>query len=326
MDKSPTLHQPSLDDVEIFVEVARAKSFTKAGENLEIPNGTVSRRISSLEKQLGVRLFDRNTRRVTLTPHAERYFERCAHLIDEMRICHEALRHTTDFSGGKVSISLPVDFGIHWLAPIIGEFSRVYPAIKLNIDLSPHPIDFLAERIDISIRIGQINSVQLIGIELESIEMGLYAAPSYLRTYGYVRSHLDLPKHQCIHLLKNKTWHMDLGGESYEIPVDAYIASNNMGLMLKLAKDALGIAFLPRKLAAQAENDGELTEVLSNYKVAALPVNALISSRTQPMAVKVFLRFLKERFSQTNRHTQYISNSKDKLSNQGEGIFAFDRD
>lgn len=138
----------SLDDMALFVAVARAASFTRASARLGVPGATLSRRIAAMEKRLGVRLFDRTTRRVELTD-ACRYLERCAHLVDEACLAEEALRESAGAPTGHLRVSMPVDLGLFWVGPLLPEFARQHPAVTLDVDLSSRAVDLVAEHVDV---------------------------------------------------------------------------------------------------------------------------------------------------------------------------------
>jgi hypothetical protein len=118
-----------LNDMALFVEVAKAKGFRGAAEVLGMPNSTLSRRISALEKAIGLRLLHRTTRKVELTEAGQIYFERCKRIVDEARLAHEQLGEMLAQPTGVLRVSLPVDFAITYLAPLIAEFADLYPGI-----------------------------------------------------------------------------------------------------------------------------------------------------------------------------------------------------
>jgi DNA-binding transcriptional LysR family regulator len=117
-------------DMALFVEVVKARSFRGAAETLGMPNSTLSRRIGLLEKAIGLRLLNRTTRRIELTEAGQVYFERCKRIVDEARLAHEQLGEMLAQPCGLLRVSLPVDFAITYLAPLIAEFARRYPGIK----------------------------------------------------------------------------------------------------------------------------------------------------------------------------------------------------
>jgi DNA-binding transcriptional LysR family regulator len=121
-----------LDDMALFVEVVKAKSFRGAAGVLGTPNSTVSRRISALEKALGLRLLHRTTRRIELTEAGQLYFERSKRIVEEARLAHVELGEMLARPTGLLRVSLPVDFAITYLAPVIADFARLYPEITLT--------------------------------------------------------------------------------------------------------------------------------------------------------------------------------------------------
>ena len=139
----------ALHDMTLFVEVARTKNFSAAGRRLGVPAATLSRRIAAMEREFGVRLFDRTTRRVELTEAGARYFERCAHLADEARLAQESLRETATRPGGHLRVSMPVDLGVYMVGPLLPEFTRQFPGITLDLDLSSRH----ADHVDVAIRL-----------------------------------------------------------------------------------------------------------------------------------------------------------------------------
>ncbi len=289
---------PSLDDIALFVEVARTGSFTKASANLGIPGGTLSRRIATMERLLGVRLFDRTTRRVEVTEPARRYFDRCAHLIDEAKLASEVLGESAALPSGHVRVSLPVDLGIFWIAPLLPEFGRKYPKITLDLDLSPKYANLVGDRIDVAIRIGQPNDELLISKKIGDIQMGLYAAPSYLGQRGLLKRVTDLSQHDCIHRVthsRKTPWTLAKNGQSSTVDVSGRVVANNIGMLLALAEGGMGVAMLPSALVKTAVIEGRLIPVLQNYHLDPLPVFSVISSRMQTAAVRAFLDYLSMR-------------------------------
>ena len=283
-----------MDDMALFVAVARAGSFTQAGINLGMSNGCVSRRIAAHEKQLGVRLFDRNTRQVRLTQPALRFFDRCAALLDELRVTHEVLRETAEAPTGIISVSVPVDFGVFWLAPVLGNFANLHPSVKVKVDLSPHHADLITESIDIAIRVGPFVGDNLIAHRLADIEMGLYASAKYCALHGIPEHPHALVTHQCIPTLGTSSWTFNVAGADMEIAVDGSFSTNIMSLMLQLIQFDHGIAVLPKSLASESLRKGEIVALLPEFPLNGLTVHAVTLSRMKTQAVQVFLDFIRQ--------------------------------
>ena len=289
-----------LHDMTLFVEVARTASFSRASANLGVPGATLSRRIAAMERQFGVRLFDRTTRRVELTDAGRRYFERCDDLVDQARLAHEALRDAAEGLTGHVRVSMPVDMGVNHVGPVLTEFARRYPGISFDLDLSPSHRDLVGEQVDVAIRIGAVKGDQLIVRRIGSVEMLLFAAPSYLERHGEPQQPADLVEHECIAFptpQREARWCLQRDTGAMEVTVRGRFALNNLGLMRLLAERGMGIAVLSHALARDAVNAGRLVQVLQGWTLPPLPVHAVMSSRLQSASVRAFVDFLAARLT-----------------------------
>ncbi|MBL8380473.1 MAG: LysR family transcriptional regulator [Burkholderiales bacterium] len=290
----------SLDDLALFVEVARSRSFSRASANLGVPGATLSRRIAGMERRLGVRLFDRTTRRVELTEPAQRYFERCAPLVDEAGLAHEALRAAAERPSGHLRVSMPVDLGIYWIGPLLPEFARQHPGISFELDLSSRHSDLIADHIDVAFRLGAVKGDQLIARRIGALKQALFAAPDYLDRHGRPQQPAELVEHDCLHVAaapRAARWRFRNGSNTIEVGVRGRFALNNVGLMRLLAERAMGIAMLPPSLAREGVVAGRLEQVLPDYTLPEMPLHAVLSSRLQPAAVRAFVDFMATRLA-----------------------------
>ena len=172
-----------LSYMRLFVEVARTKSFRRAAEALDMPNSTLSRHISELEKTIGLQLLHRSTRKVELTAAGEVYFKRCQSIVEEARIAHESLRRC---SGAAQRHAACVDAGrsrYGYFAPILSEFAKAYPLISFEFDLTPRRVDCQSEPFDLAIRIGPPPETPstLVARQIALLPRYLYASPGYLK-------------------------------------------------------------------------------------------------------------------------------------------------
>lgn len=172
-------HLAALHDVALFVEVARTRSFSRASVSLGVPGATLSRRIAAMEARLGLRLFDRTTRRVGLTEAGQRYFLRCEHVVDEAKLAQEASQQDANRPSGHVRLSMPVDLGVSYVGPLLPDFARLHPGVSFDSDLSPHHSDRVGEHIDVAIRLGAVKGDQLVVRRIGDIAQGLFASPGY---------------------------------------------------------------------------------------------------------------------------------------------------
>ncbi len=200
-----------LNDMALFVEVVKARGFRGAAQALGMPNSTLSRRIGALEKAIGLRLLHRTTRKIELTEAGLIYFERCKRIVDEARLAHEQLGELLAQPSGVLRASLPVDFAVTYLAPLIAEFASLYPGITFDFDLTPRQVDLVSEPFDVAIRMGEPENSQLIARPLASLQANLYASPGYLERSGEPRTPADLGQHECLGMLKVGSWTLHEG-------------------------------------------------------------------------------------------------------------------
>ena len=288
----------ALHDMTLFVEVARTRNFSAAGRHLGVPVATLSRRISAMEREFGVRLFDRTTRRVELTEAGARYFERCAHLADEARLAQEALRETATRPSGHLRLSMPVDLGVSVIGPLLPEFARQYPGITFDLDLSSRKTDLVGDHVDVAIRLGEVKGDQLIARRIGAVGLALFASPTYLDLRGTPATPADLGEHECVLLRVPRLqvrWRLEREGMESDVMVRGRVMVNNHGLLRLLAERGMGIAALTPDLVRDALASGRLVRVLPQWAMAPLPIHAVTASRLQPASVKVLVAFLADR-------------------------------
>ncbi|NWA05914.1 LysR family transcriptional regulator [Pseudomonas gingeri] len=288
-----------LNDMALFVEVVKMRSFRGAAEALGMPNSTLSRRISGLEKQIGLRLLHRTTRRIELTEAGQLYFERCKRIVDEARLAHEQLGEMLAQPSGLLRASLPVDFANIYLAPLIAEFARLYPGISFDFDLTPRQVDLVSDPVDIVIRMGEPANSNLIARKLASLRRALYASPNYLELCGEPKQPSELIRHECLRMrgAGSDRWKLSNGVVNEEVQVGGRFELNSVGMLRRLASLASGIALLPVDIAAQDVANGTLRRVLPDWQATPVPVYALTETRLLPAKTQRFIEFLRERLT-----------------------------
>ena len=287
-----------LNDMALFVEVVKAHSFRKAAEAMAMPNSTLSRRISGLEKAIGLRLLNRTTRKIELTEAGQLYFDRCKRIVDEARLAHEQLGEMLAHPSGLLRASLPVDFANIYLAPLIAEFARRYPGISFEFDLTPRQVDLVSEPVDVVIRMGEPADSNLIARKLAILSRRLYASPRYLELNGEPSDPSELVNHECLRLRKAGKWQLSHSGEVVEVEVGGRFQLNSVGMLRRLATLDLGIALLPEGIAADDLRTGLLQPVLPQWQANPIPVYALTETRLLPAKTQRFIEFLREQLEQ----------------------------
>lgn len=311
-----------LDDMALFVAVARTGSFTQAAQSLEMPKSTLSARISRLEQRMGLPLLKRSTRKVELTEAGRLYFNRADALVSEAGLLHEQLGHLLREPQGLLRLSVPVDFTHEFIAPYLGEFCERFPLIQLSFDVTPRKVNLISERFDVAIRAGKQPDSGLVQRLLAMFSGGLYAAPAYVARHGKPLEPADLARRQCLRFPPgfDDVWELRHAHEmaaqadgdpangatidgntpspqSRSIRVNGRIASNSLELNLRLALHGFGIAALPDALAAPYAAQGHLQALLPGWQTRAVPVYAFTANKLLPARAQAFIDFLKEKLA-----------------------------
>lgn len=284
-----------LKDMALFVEVVKARGFRRAADAMGIPNSTLSRRISELEKSIGLRLLHRTTRRIELTEAGQIYFERCKRIVDEARLAHEQLGEMLAQPSGVLRVSFPVDFAVTYLAPLIAEFAGLYPGLTFDFDLTPRRVDLVSEPFDVAIRMGEPENSQLIARTLATLTPYLYASPGYLQRAGEPGKPAELERHECINMRRAGTWTLHSGKETATVSVGGRFSLNSVGMLRRLAMLDLGIILLPKEIVADELASGRLRRILPHWHGTPQPVYAMTETRLLPAKTQRFIEFLRER-------------------------------
>jgi len=284
-----------LNDMALFVEVVKARGFRSAAEATGIPNSTLSRRISGLEKVIGLRLLHRTTRRIELTEAGQIYFERCRRIVDEARLAHEQLGEMLAQPSGVLRASLPVDFAVTYLAPLIAEFAGLYPGINFDFDLTSRRADLVSEPFDVAIRMGESESSQLIARTVASLTPQLYASPGYLERSGEPARPADLARHECLSVQKAGSWTLHDGKRTASVPVGGRFALNNVGMVRRLCALDMGIILVPKEVVVDELASGALRRVMPAWHGTPTPVYAMTETRLLPAKTQRFIEFLQQR-------------------------------
>ncbi|WP_416051880.1 LysR family transcriptional regulator [Cupriavidus basilensis] len=284
-----------LNDMALFVEVVKAKGFRSAAEVMGVPNSTLSRRINALEKAIGLRLLHRTTRKIELTEAGQIYFERCKRIVDEARLAHEQLGEMLAQPSGVLRASLPVDFAVTYLAPLIAEFAGLYPGITFDFDLTPRRVDLVSEPFDVAIRMGESENSQLIARALAALTPHLYASPGYLEQSGEPNKPADLDRHECLSILKAGSWTLRDGKRSATVSVGGRFVLNSVGMSRRLATLDMGIVLMPEEVVADELASGKLRRIMPQWHGTPMPVYAITETRLLPAKTQRFIEFLRER-------------------------------
>jgi DNA-binding transcriptional LysR family regulator len=299
-----------LNDIALFVEVARRKSFSLAARALEMPTSTLSRRISELERAVGMRLLNRNTRRLDMTDAGAVYFERCQSLVDEARFAHEQLLSISSQPQGKLIVSLPDSLAVLLLADSLQAFTDKYPELECELDLSLRSADPHAAPFDVMLRLGEPSSINngMEVRELLALTRHLYASDEYIEKFGEPQTPGDLRNHECLRGYTTETssaWLLSKGDQQERVVVQGRVTANNMGLLSDFVSLGMGIAPLPVYAATQGRmaRAHSLRRVLPEWSAAPMPVFAIFPSRIMPAKTRAFMDFIVPKLAPANGDT-----------------------
>ncbi|MBV4551828.1 LysR family transcriptional regulator [Pseudomonas sp. SWRI102] len=290
-----------LNDVALFVQVVRSGSFAEAARRLGMPSNTVSRRVQQLEAQLGARLLQRSTRKLTLTNVGEGFYERCVVAVDSLLDAGQALMQGSDEPSGLVRIAAMADFFDFFPMEWIADFLAAHPRVQLDFVLSDARVDLIADRIDVAFRGGALLDSGYVGRQLlGNVGDGLVASPAYIAARGMPASLDDLAHHHAVtfaHPSGLSHWRLvGPDGVEAEVQIPSRFNANTAQALRKATVAGLGIAVLPSALSRMDLDAGRLVRVLPHYQRHGFGLNVLYPSRRQlPLAVSAFIALVMEK-------------------------------
>ncbi|UAY92765.1 LysR family transcriptional regulator [Pectobacterium polaris] len=258
----------SLNGLAVFVQVAETRSFIAAGRLLGVSASAVGKSIARLEEKLGVRLFHRSTRSITLTAEGSLFLARSRRILAEIEAAELELSQTSAVPRGRLRVSLPLVSSL--VLPVLGEFMREYPEIELDLDFTDRMVDVIEEGFDAVVRTGDPVDSRLTARRLGAFRSLLVAAPDYLTRRGTPQIPVDLMQHACLHYRfpnsgKLEPWALRLPPGDPELPLPTSMVCNNIETRLCFALQGLGIAYLPDFSIREPLASGHLQSILTDY-------------------------------------------------------------
>ncbi|WP_028534059.1 LysR family transcriptional regulator [Paludibacterium yongneupense] len=258
----------SLNGFVVFVQVAETRSFVAAGRLLGVSASAVGKSVARLEEKLGVRLFHRSTRSVTLTAEGALFLERSRRILAEIEAAELELSQASAAPRGRLRVSLPLVSSL--VLPVLGEFMREYPEIELDLDFTDRMVDVVEEGFDAVVRTGEPADSRLSARRLGTFQMQLVASPDYLARRGTPVAPADLRRHACLHYRfpnsgKLETWALRQTPGEPELQLPTSMICNNIETRVCFALQGLGIACLPDFAIREPLADGRLVLILADH-------------------------------------------------------------
>ena len=260
-----------------FLAVVREESISGAARALNLPRATLSRRISALEADLGVRLIHRRTNRLTLTEAGEELRLRAQRIVEDVSDAWNAVRRLDGTPRGLLRVSVTGPY----FTQLFTDFLCDYPEVRLEVQSTTRHVDLLSEGVDVAIRIGPVKDQNLIARRLHTDRLIAVASPGYLEWRGTPDAPENLADHNCIvgfagEWTPSKSWPLLKGGS---VPVGGRLSANEIELVMKTVLSGIGIALLPSAVAADHLRKGELVPVLTDRVGAEIPVSLVYADR-----------------------------------------------
>jgi DNA-binding transcriptional LysR family regulator len=288
------------NDLALFARVVESGSFSQAAQRANLPKSTVSRRIALLETRLGERLLQRTTRKLMLTEFGASLLEHARKVVEEVEAAGALVQHRQLAPSGRLRISMPGDFANLGMTDMLASFVERYPAISLELDLSPRRVDLVGENFDIAIRMGDLpddSSLHARRVALE--EMALYASPAYIERRGMPQHPDDLLQHELLCLGSRsggaQVWQLTKGKTVWQRDLPSRLIANSPDLLARMACAGTGIAASSGLFAEGPMETGELVRVLPEWSLPEVTGWAVFPGRRlMPAKTRVFLDMMEE--------------------------------
>ena len=276
-----------------FVRIVDKGSLTAAAAALDTSLPSVVRTLASLERELGVRLLNRTTRRIHLTDDGTHYLERCRAILSAVQETEAAFTSHRAEPHGRLVVTASVLFGRRYIAPIVNDFLRRYPKVSAELLFVDRVVNLVEEGIDVAVRIGRLRDSSLVAVPVGKVRRVVCASPEYLRRCGTPRAPHDVRAHACVRhtgLAPRSDWHFRTGRRTVAVPLNAVISCNDIDSSLEACASGHGLGLFLSYQTAPYRNERRLRYVLEEFETDPLPVQLLYpQSRLVTGKVRAFV-------------------------------------
>lgn len=284
-----------LEDIRAFVEVIEAGGFSEAARRLGVSKSIVSRRVSRLEEDLGVRLISRTTRGVSATEAGLEFKLRGQRILEELEEARDAVAQSGDTVVGLLRVAAPLSF-LDYAAPALADLAKAHPRLKVEASYSDARVDIVAERFDCAIRIGALPDSSLVARRIAPIYGVLVATPDYLDRHGRPQTPADLGAHEFLIRHGLETLRLQRGEIEVSVRTEGRFRADSGAALLRAALTGLGVAALPTFMLHEAIVSGALEVVLPDYMFAPTALSLVRPPGPAPGKVRALTDLLIERF------------------------------
>lgn len=288
-----------LETMSVVIAVAETGSISAAARRLKSPVATVSRKVAELESRLKAQLFQRTSRRMTLTAAGRSYIEACRRIIEQVDDAEREVSGEYRLPKGELAVTTPWGLGHTHLLPLAVEFLEAHPEISLRLMLTDRVVNMADENVDVAIRIGTLPDSTLIATRIGSIRIVVCASPSYLKERGRPKQPGDLAKHDCITIDDHavpSAWRFVRAGRARVAPLRSRLCVNTSEAAVLAAVEGAGLTRVMSYKVDGARRAGKLAVVLEEFEPEPLPVHILYAPRKPaPLKLRAFLNWMTPR-------------------------------
>jgi DNA-binding transcriptional LysR family regulator len=288
-------------DLAFFSLLIKHGSLAAAAQELGITPPAVSKRLAAIERRLGVRLLQRTTRRIGLTPEGETYLLEGARVLEELETLEQRVTGSNAAPKGLLRVSATLGFGRKHIAPALSKFVRRYQDVQIQLQLTERPVNLVEQGFDLQVRLGELPDVRLTARLLAHNRRVLCASPAYLRRAGVPASPRELARHACLFIRESDetfgTWHLRAGARNETVKVQGPLAANDGECVLAWALEGHGILIRSMWEAAPMLRSGRLKPVLEEWSLpsadiyAVFPTRAHLSAKTRALVDFLLVAF-----------------------------------
>ena len=289
-----------LDEINAFVGVAEARSFTQAARRMGVSSAQVSKLVARLENRLHARLLNRTTRDVSLTDTGRAYLERARQVLEDFESLEGSVRDE-DGPRGTLRISAPVSFGAEELTPALLDFAAAYPDVALDVSSTDRMVRLVEEGFDVAVRIGQLQDSSLVARKLAAVRLVTCASPAYLARAGRPETLEALAGHEAVldtNAADPTSWRFGSGADRREVRMAGRLRFSGARACVDAASAGFGVTRVPAFAAAEDLRGGRLSALLCDFEPELIHVHAVYPhGRHLAAKVRVFVDFLIQRYA-----------------------------
>ncbi|MBH1965410.1 MAG: LysR family transcriptional regulator [Comamonadaceae bacterium] len=290
----------SLELIQTFREVAQRGSFSAAARALDMSPANVSKYVAALETRFGVRLFNRTTRKVSLTDAGHLLLQRSGPMLELVQITTGELHDRANTPSGRLTVTVPHPLLQTQLPTLLARFLVRHPAVSLDLRATDRVVDLAEEGVDIALRVGPVPNANLIVRRLMPIERVIVATPAYWAKHGEPKHPRDLSSHQTLTVVPSgevPNWTFIDNGKRFDLPLDPHVESSSLAPMVTLAMHDLGVIYIARLTVAEQLEKGQLTPVLEKFIPQDVWLYAAYAQRrNNSAALTALLAYLEQEF------------------------------